>query len=264
MDRQLGNLELLNATYVTHSFPRHVHEGFAIGVIEEGVERFYHRGAERVAPAGSIVVVEPGEIHTGHAGRETGWTYRMLYPGVEVLQKASAQTSGKTAGAPFFRESVIRDRQLFDLLRQTHISMEHSPSILERESRLLWALNRLISRHAEKRPLESYPGREPRAVLQAREYLEENYSKNISLEELSRMVGFSRFYFLRAFREETGLPPHAYLLGLRLRKAKTLLLEGLPVASVARDTGFFDQSHLTRHFKNLVGIPPGQYARGAR
>ena len=96
-----------------------------------------------------------------------------------------------------------------------------------------------------------------------REYLEEHYAENVSLEHLSQVAGLSRFHLLRAFREEIGLPPHAYLLGVRLRKAKSLLLEGLPVVRIAQDTGFFDQSHLTRHFKRLVGVPPGQYARGA-
>ena len=264
LDRRLGNLELLNATYVTHSFPRHFHEGFAIGVIEEGVERFYHRGTHQVAPAGSIIVVNPGEIHTGHAARESGWTYRMLYPSAEILQKVAAEVSDRTTGVPFFRSPVIRDQQLFALLRQAHVSMEHSSSNLERESRLLWTLAQLVFRHSEKSLPHRRPDHEPQAVQKARAYLEENYLRNVSLEDLSKVVGLSRFYLLRAFREETGLPPHAYLLGVRLKKAKTLLLEDLPVARVAQDTGFFDQSHLTRHFKSLVGVPPGQYARGAR
>lgn len=262
LDRKLGNLELLSATYVTHSFSRHVHEEFAIGVIENGVERFYHRGAHHVAPAGSVIVVNPGETHTGHAAQKTGWTYRMLYPNAEILQNAAAELSDKAAGIPFFRDPVIRDRRLFALLQQAHVSMEHSPSNLERGSRLLWTLAQLISRHAEKSPPEHYSSGEPRAVQRAREYLEENYTEDVSLEDLARVAGFSRFHLLRAFREETGLPPHAYLIGVRLKKAKALLLEGLPGARVAQDTGFFDQSHLNRHFKRLVGVPPGQYAQG--
>ena len=96
LDRQLGDMELLDATYVTHSFSRHVHEGFAIGVIEEGAECFYYRGAEHVAPAGSIVVIEPGEIHTGHAVRETGWTYRTLYPDAALLATGRYGGRGQT------------------------------------------------------------------------------------------------------------------------------------------------------------------------
>lgn len=263
IDPHLDGLELLTATYVTHAFSRHVHEEFAIGVIEDGTECFYHRGANHVAPAGSIIVVNPGEVHTGHAARETGWTYRMLYPGGGVLRRAAAEISGRTAGTPFFKEAVLQDRGLFTLLRRAHVSMEHSPSRLERESHMLLALTQLISRHAEKRPSEQYTGREPRAVRRAKHHLEDYYAENISLEHLSRIAGLSRFHLVRTFREETGLPPHAYLLGVRLRKAKSLLLEGVPVARTALDTGFFDQSHLTRHFKRLVGVPPGQYARGA-
>ena len=237
LDRQLNDLELLDATYVTHYFSRHVHEGFAIGVIEEGAEQFYYRGAEHVAPAGSIVVINPGEIHTGRAVRETGWTYRMLYPDASLLRRVAAEATGRPAGTPFFGDPVIQDSWLFNLMRQTHISMERSPSNLERESRLLWTLARLVSRHSEKRPPGHHLGREPRAVRQAREYLEEHYAENVFLERLSRVVGLSRFYLLRVFREEAGLPPHAYLLGVRLRKAKTLLLEDVPVARIAQENG---------------------------
>ena len=84
-DTALGDLDLLSARYITHRFAPHFHEGYAIGVIVEGAETFSYRGRTEVAPAGHIVIVNPGEIHTGSAVAESGWTYRMLYPSCELI-----------------------------------------------------------------------------------------------------------------------------------------------------------------------------------
>lgn len=73
-DRSLDNLELLRATYIEHIFSRHIHEGYAIGVIEAGIEGFRYQGANHVAPPSSIVIVHPGEVHTGHA--VTKWLFK--------------------------------------------------------------------------------------------------------------------------------------------------------------------------------------------
>lgn len=100
-DHSLGNLELLRASFVTHHFVPHVHEGFAIGVIEAGAETFTYRRKLRVAPAGSIVLVNPGEPHTGEALDSDGWRYRMLYPAADVLQRAASEAVGRSVATPF-------------------------------------------------------------------------------------------------------------------------------------------------------------------
>lgn len=264
LDRELGDLELLRATYVTHSFSRHAHEGFAIGVIEAGAESFYYRGTNHTAPAGSIVVINPGEVHTGHAAEGGSWTYRMLYPDAGLLRRAASEVAGGDASIPFFGEPVIRDRDLFLLLGELHRSLELPRSRLERESRLLWGLARLITRHAESRPSPRSVGGERRAVRLARDLLEEHYAESVSLESLSEVAGLSPFHLLRVFRDEVGMPPHTYQTQVRVRNAKSLLLADVPAAQTALESGFSDQSHLSRHFKRLVGVPPGQYALGAR
>src|SRR5579862_5115992 len=106
---ELGNLELLHATYITHSFTRHTHEGFAIGVIEQGAEEFYYRHAIHVAPAGSMVVINPGEVHTGNAVKIDGWTYRMIYPDAEAVRQAACELAGRQQAIPLFPNPVIYD-----------------------------------------------------------------------------------------------------------------------------------------------------------
>lgn len=266
-DPALGNTEMLRATYVTHSFARHTHEGYAIGVIEAGVEAFAYRGANYQAPAGSIVIVHPGEVHTGHAGVPTGWTYRMLYPDVPLLQNALAELREGSLpegeqGIPFFANPVIQDAQLAAQLHRSHMALETSDSPLERESCLLWTLTQLIARHADRRPLLTPLSQEQSVVQQVRGYLHDHYASTVSLEQLAGVVHLKPLRLLRVFQRAVGLPPHKYLVQVRVVRAKGLLSAGMPIAQVAHDTGFSDQSHLNRHFKRLVGVTPGQYAAG--
>lgn len=98
----------------------------------------------------------------------------------------------------------------------------------------------------------------------AREFLEANAEQDVSLVRLAAVAGLSPFHLVRVFREAVGLPPHAYLDQVRVERAKGLLSAGLPIARAAAEAGFADQSHLTRRFKRLVGVTPGQYRAGSK
>ena len=78
---------------------------------------------------------------------------------------------------------------------------------------------------------------------------------------MAAVAGLSPYHFIRVFGRHTGLPPYAYLIQVRIRRARVLLEEGQTVAAAACAVGFADQSHLTRHFKRLTGIAPGKYRR---
>jgi AraC-like DNA-binding protein len=100
-----------------------------------------------------------------------------------------------------------------------------------------------------------------RTASRIRDCLHADPSVAIDLSTLAKRIGISRFRILRVFKRRYGLPPHAYQLQLRLGLARRGLREGLRPAEVAAEYGFVDQSHLTRHFKRLVGVTPAQYAR---
>jgi AraC-like DNA-binding protein len=85
----------------------------------------------------------------------------------------------------------------------------------------------------------------------------------VTLQALSRSAGLSAFHLCRVFREAVGMTPHAYQTQVRVRHAKSLLRAGLPITLVAAEAGFYDQAHLTRHFKRIVGLTPGRYAKDA-
>jgi len=258
----LGSMELLHAHYITHSFDRHVHEGYAIGVITHGAEAFFYRGAKNnVAAAGSIVVVNPNEIHTGHAVTENGWQYRMFYPGVTWMRQIARELTGTNWDTPHFPDAVIDDAEIRAQLVHLHRVLQSSASALERGSLAREAFGNLITRYATNRSNPLKIGDEREIVNFVRTYLETHLDENTSLEDLAAMVHMSPYHLLRVFRKSVGMPPHSYRNHVRLTQAKALLAAGKSITDISHEVGFPDQSHFTRRFKAMVGVPPGEYAR---
>jgi len=93
-----------------------------------------------------------------------------------------------------------------------------------------------------------------------RQYIEEHSAESVTLNVLAQYVSLSPYYLLRAFRSAVGMPPYAYLESVRIRHTQRLIKEGMPLAEVAAEAGFSSQSHMTRQFKKIIGVTPGQYA----
>jgi AraC-like DNA-binding protein len=257
-------VDLLRARYVTHRYGRHAHETYTFGLIEAGVEEFDYGANLLRAGAGSIALLNPEVVHTGQAGIPEGWAYRVLYPQVQVVTEV-AKELGWQRGTPAFPQTVLQDQRSAALLRAAHQAAEHGDQIAS-STLLRTCIARLLSAHAAAAPSGAArrDGRAPAAVAMVQDVLAERLASPPSLDELSALTGMSPFAVLRAFRAQTGLPPHAYLNQLRVRLARSLLDNGIGPADVAASTGFADQAHLTRHFKRVVGVPPGAYQRERR
>jgi len=253
-------VDLLRARYVTHRYTRHAHETYTFALIEDGIEEFSYGGSLLRAGAGGVALLNPDMVHTGQAGTPAGWAYRVLYPDPALVAGVAADL-GWARGTPFFPDTVVYDARSGRLLRAAHIAAEHGDRLAS-STLLRAALAGLLRAHA--RPggrSAAAPARSPAAVRAVRDLLAERLADPPSLEDLARESGMSPFALVRAFRSETGLPPHAYVNHLRVRLARQLLDGGAAPADVAARAGFADQAHLTRHFKRVVGVPPRAYQR---
>lgn len=260
VETSLGAVDLMHARYVTQVFAPHFHEGYCLGVIEQGALTFRYMGEHVVAPAGAVNLAIPGEVHTGQAANEVGWTYRMFYLSADLLVSVASQLTGKNAAMPFIRAGVLCDSDLARRIHQLHSKMEDPATpLLEKESLLITVLTRMVQRHSKPSPETCRTCREPTVVATARDFIHAHHDQDISIRELAGAVGLSPYHFIRVFREQTGLTPHAYLTQVRVRQAQRLIASGETPVQSAIGTGFFDQSHLTRHFKRITGITPGRY-----
>jgi AraC-like DNA-binding protein len=254
-------VDLLRARYVTHRYARHAHETYTLALIEDGVEEFSHGGSLLRAPAGSVALLNPEVVHTGQAGVPEGWAYRVLYPSVSVVRGAAAEM-GAPRGTPHFPDTVVADPRSARLIRAAHRASEHGDR-LAASTLLHSALAGLLRAHARPASADIGPARRPaaRAVRTARDLLHDRIVTPPALAELAAATGLGPYVLLRAFRAETGMPPHAYLNQVRVRRARVLLDRGVAPADAAAQTGFADQAHLTRHFKRVFGVPPGAFQR---
>ncbi|MEM9005609.1 MAG: AraC family transcriptional regulator [Cyanobacteria bacterium P01_F01_bin.86] len=256
---EFENLELFRAEAIHYSYARHAHPSYAIGIIEAGVGGNSYQGNTYLAPPGSVVFMNPEEAHTGYSAEALPLTYRMLYPSIDLIQQVADELG--LSEFPCFKDAVVKHESLFQRILNLHKVLEEAQSPLYQESLLIENLSAILSRYAEVRIPSMQLGQEHRAIHAIKEYLHDNFSSRISLTQLTNNTNLNRSYLIRVFRQAVGMPPYAYLTQIRVRQAKQLLQQGLSVAETAIAVGMADQSHLTRHFKQIFGVTPGYYRK---
>ena len=259
----LAGVELLSARYIDHRFAPHVHDGYVIGMIMAGAQRYRYRGAEHLAGSGTLVLINPDELHTGHKGTEDGWLYRAFYPDSGQITSLLTELELPTRHLPIFGATLYRDQDLVNGFCQLHRLLESPATALQQQTIWRELVLSLLQRHAAV-PDAGKPGKEHRAVSLAKELLLVQLAAPPSLEALAATVNLSPFHFARVFRRATGMPPHTWLMQQRIARARALLQSGCLPLEVAMQLGFADQSHLSRQFKQVYGVGPGAYRSAKR
>jgi AraC-like DNA-binding protein len=254
------NLNSLHAFYMVHAYPRHSHDYYVIALVDQGVQSFLCAGNRFVTPVDGLILLNPAETHTGEPVDENGFSYRALYPTAEHMATANFELSGRHTRTPHFSTPRADDWQMARSIRALHLALTGESSALEAESRLIWTLVQLVKRYGDTRSAELRAGNEQAAIEKVRQYILENYTEAVSLSQLASHVHLSRYYLLRSFRDEVGMPPHAYLESVRIQQAQLFIAQGTPLAEVAHTVGYSSQSHFTRRFKQIIGVTPGVYA----
>ncbi|MFM2479985.1 AraC family transcriptional regulator [Celerinatantimonas sp. YJH-8] len=261
--QELGGIEVLNAQYHYQNFSRHSHEGYTVGVIEQGAQEFFRTDGNYIAPQGSIILVNADEVHTGHSASEGGWSYQAMYPLPQQLALITEELGhgrlGRDPGLPYFPSPVVYDPELADQFRLVFNILKQSDNRLLRETLLYSVLTRLLCRHGKLSVTSTTVPKAQQQLKLVKEFIDDFPSANVSLQELANLASISPFHLVRAFQSAYGFPPHAYQIQARLRLAKKLLKQGHKISDVAQEAGFHDQSHFHRHFKKAMGVTPGQY-----
>lgn len=253
---EIAGVEAVEAE-TRHTFSRHTHEQFGIGVIDRGAQRSHSgRGMVEAGP-GDTITVNPGEVHDGAPIGDAGRSWRMLYFNPSLIAEAIGDISeGKTKVYEFMRP-VIRDAGVADRFKNLFaILTTGSEATIRREELLLMLLTDV---KREESGLVGKPS-VPEAIFHARSRIDDDPAAPLTLSDLARESGLSRFQVLRGFVRATGLTPHAYLVDRRIHIARRLIAHRSPLAEAAIESGFADQSHMTRIFVRKYGVSPRAYA----
>ncbi|WP_144137836.1 helix-turn-helix transcriptional regulator [Paraburkholderia sp. BCC1884] len=255
----LPGADLLTAEYHDHEFTPHWHDAYTIPVIVAGAEGYRYRGADYVAEAGGVPIINPGELHTGSKAVEAGWRYRVMYAPVDFIHELASEIAGKPQDLPWFAPGVIRDPDLAVRLARAHRLLEAGDDVLAAEAAMLDALSTLLVRYSQAQTEAPRFATDDVRVAIMKERLTADLVEPVTLADVAQTAGLSAFHAARLFTQTTGLPPHAWRNQVRLQRSLGPLRAGTSVTDVAAASGFTDQSHFTRHFRRMFGVPPGRW-----
>jgi AraC family transcriptional regulator len=212
---------------------------------------------------------EPGDIYLVPKGEATEWAagepceLLHLYATPALLSAVALQTADIDPRRIELKPRVQLRDPLIHQIGLAMLSELRSAGPLGRlyiESLTQLLVVHLLRAHTTARVGAPEPvgGLSPISLRYVLEYIGAHLSHELSLESLAELTGLSAYHFARLFTQSVGLSPHRYVVRRRLEEAKRLLLNGThTIAEVATLTGFADQSHLHRLFKQRFGITPG-------
>ena len=245
------------------SFPRHWHGNYGLGVVDRGAQRSASGRGAVEAFAGQCLTHNPGEVHDGMPLGGTARRWRMFH----IEPAAMARLLGvPSSGDLEWHAPVMDDPALHAALdrafaassaSRSELQTTHSADSALLEEALLLAVGRASP------PAGSPDTRPPDAqkLTIVVERLNDDVKQAPTLDELAALAGTSRYTLVRQFGRRHGLPPMAWLLQLRLQRARERIAAGWGLADTAMSCGFSDQSHLTRLFTRQFGYTPGCWRR---
>ncbi|MHC8344435.1 AraC family transcriptional regulator [Pseudomonas sp. RT6P73] len=239
-------------------YTRHAHEHFSIGAITAGRSTYLHEQAQFQVSAGTVVLMNPDDVHACNPIDDQPWSYLMLYVETPWLTDLQHQL-GFSQDSAFRRFSIAhtRDGNLFAGLNGLYeILVDPVQDVLCKHSAAVEFFTEVQQR---LNPIDQ-PLREPNFKLErAADYIRDHCTRQLKLEDICEAAQLSPSYLIRAFKHRYGMTPHAFLVNRRIQFARDQLRSGKLIADVALEAGFADQAHFQRVFKQHLAATPGQY-----
>ncbi|MEU9333832.1 AraC family transcriptional regulator [Streptomyces sp. NPDC048290] len=251
-----GVVEVFHAHFTAYAYPMHVHEAWTLLIVDDGAVRYDLDRHRHGTPHDTVSLLPPHIPHNGSPATPHGFSKRVLYLDSSRLPD---ELIGAAVDGPDLRDPLLRRR-----VGQLHSALARPGDELEAESRLTFVAERLGALLRPRLP-DTAPRPDPALARRLRELLDARVVDGLTLDQAGALLDAHPAHLVRAFSSAYDIAPHQYLTARRVERARALLLAGARPAEAATGTGFYDQAHLTRHFRRLVGVTPGRYrAAGPR
>ncbi|MBV7416440.1 MULTISPECIES: AraC family transcriptional regulator [unclassified Aeromonas] len=235
-------------------YDKHSHAHFSIGAITGGHSHYLNQRSRQEVSRGSLVLMNPEEVHACNAIADQPWSYLMFYLNLDWLRGQQEEAGLGSEFRPFDM-TASRDPLLYQALQLLHQSLVQGRDPLAKEVACQRFSHQLLARLTPA----SWDDRPPLHLQRAAELIRDDCTRPLTLAELSAVAGITPSHLVRSFARHYGMTPHAYLIDHRIRHARPLLRQGQSLAEVALASGFADQAHFQRQFKRRVAATPGQY-----
>ena len=253
----LFNIDFACYTFSQHSFPRHFHDHYVIELVLKGADRFYCAGKNFTATVNQLVLINPGEVHTGSTIAGIPLQYFSIYPDTKALQEVTDALEIPISRDFNFRTCKAGPSCLTEKLQVLYHSFISPPDTLQQQEAFFECMEALFQ-YEQKKPKKDNGNGDAR-IKKLTDFIACNFREDISLKKMAELVSLNPFHLIRLFKKNTGLSPYDYLLIVRTEYAKKLLHEGSRVEEAARNSGFYDTSHLNRSLRKIAATSPKSF-----
>ncbi|WP_417698632.1 AraC family transcriptional regulator [Psychromonas sp.] len=258
--KNLPGVSCLRSKMVEFCYSKHAHEEYSIGVTKKGKQEFFTNGSYECCTPGNIMLFTPEQVHDGSSSDGQILEYDMLYIHPYTLEKMMDALGEKVSYRKKVKQSIFKDLELSNkIVKASSLIRDSKLSIIEEENLILDIANSMLRIQNIQENSNISRNRKDSILLKAQDYILSYFDKNISIDDICKEIGISKYHFIRLFNQHFGMTPHQFIINTRLNNVKSALHSNTPVNAVAFDFGFSDISHMNRFFKKAYGITPKQY-----
>ena len=241
---------------IMQKFPNHFHEYYVVGFVAGGSRFLICKNKEYTINKGDLVIFNPLDNHTCEQIDDKALDWRCLNIEKEVMHRMAKEITG-IDNLPIFTATVVCQSDAIPILKDLHDMIMEGKKGFCKEENFYFLIEQLLTNYtASMTDTLAQTSRETQAACN---YIESNYTELITLGDLSQISDLNKYTLIRNFTMQRGITPYQYLSTIRINKAKKLLEAGISPIETAMQTGFTDQSHFTKFFKNFIGLTPKLY-----
>lgn len=249
-----GDIEIKKCNNSIHSNKTHFHNEISMGLIESGYSNTKVYDNEYKLTEGTFLIIPANVPHKCTPHDYHHWKFKMFYINKEWFE-SEFNIDNKNIEFSYMKlnqDMYLKIAELFN-------NIESKKMNIENESKLLKTISILNKNNYADTNGKLCGNINLIKINEVKEYLDENYLKNIKLIDLAKIANISKYYLIKKFEECYGLPPHQYIINLRINYAKKLLKSNNDFADIALKSKFYDQSHFAKYFKDYTGVTPLEY-----
>lgn len=255
-DKDVPFFELKLCSTAELSYRKHAHEEYSVGIVEHGQSRSWFEGKVQETFPHTMIFLPPGFIHACNPCNKDIWKYKMLFINTAWTSGMTKNKSGSLFNSPVVKD--VSSQKKFQTLKRLMESLMDNTTPLEKETNLLVIFEQALT---GERLYDLNAKKEQPKLRIIREYLHSCFLEKVTLDQLERVSGLNKFNIVHLFKDVYKVPPHAYQTLLRVNYAQKALRKHRPLIEVALESGFYDQSHFSKVFKNYTGTTPERYQK---
>ena len=238
---------------IMQKFPNHFHEYYVLGFVTSGRRFLTCKNRDYTINAGDLLLFNPFDNHACEQIDDMALDWRCLNIEKDVMCRATAEITGSDY-LPVFTPTVVCQSDAVPVLRDLHDMIMKEIKDFSKEEFFYFLIEQLITYYTKLATETLTPVNGE--IQAACDFMERNYAEVITLKDLSEVSGLNKYTLIRNFTRQRGITPYQYLSTIRINNAKKLLQAGISPLETALQSGFADQSHFTRFFKNFIGLTP--------